>query len=125
MGIDAGDAEEQFVADGLADDGRTGGEDFCDRGRMGLRRGMGGEPGRIAGAGARARDVVHVLDASGQPGERPGPAAHDRRFEIVRNEECAAPVGLRPCGARDGWERDSTRCQMQKSTAFNLHGGPS
>ena len=92
MGIHAGDAEEQFIADGLADDGGAGSENLRDRCRIGARRSMGGKPGRVAGSGPRARDVVHVLDGSGQARERPGAAARDRRSEIMGNEKRAAPV---------------------------------
>ncbi len=90
MRVDAGDAEEQLVADRLADDGRAGAEDLGDRRRIGLRRCVSGEPGRIARAGPKAGDVVHVLDCRVESGERSVAAPGDRRRDVVRNEERAA-----------------------------------
>ena len=89
MRVDAGDAVEELVADRLADDGRAGGEQLLDR--RGVRgRGLGvGEPVRIAGAGALARDVVHVLDRDAEARERTARRALERRLQIVRDEEAA------------------------------------
>jgi len=38
MRVDAGDAENQFLADGLARDGGAGGENFFDHGCIAGRR---------------------------------------------------------------------------------------
>src|SRR6266496_5414312 len=86
MRIGAGHAEEKLVADGLADEGCAGVENPAHRGgrRIGLARGR--EPVRAAAAGAIARDVVHVLDRAGEPGERPGCGARDGGLKIMRHE---------------------------------------
>ncbi len=121
MHVDAGDAEEQLVADRLADDGRAGSQDFCNRRRVGFRRPMGREPGRIARAGRKAGDVVHVLDRGVEPGERAVAASRDRRCDVVRNEERAAcRLVHRSRPAFEGTARHSTNrhgCPQQKSTA--------
>src|SRR5262249_34537528 len=41
-----------------------------------------------------------------------------------RHDYCDGPrrIGLRPCHARDGRRHGSARCQMQKSTARQVHG---
>ena len=59
---------------------------FATAARVRARRLLRGQPIRIAAAGARAGDVVHVLDDGGQPGERTARAAGDRRVEVVRDE---------------------------------------
>ena len=86
MRVDAGDAVEEFVADGLAGDGGAGIEQLLHDACV-LRRGrLRCEPVRIAAAGALAFDVIHVLDRDGQPGERAGLRAANRRLQVVRNE---------------------------------------
>jgi hypothetical protein len=92
MGIHTGDAEEQFVADGLADDRRAGSQNLRHCRRVGGRRSVGGKPSRVAGSGPRARNVVHVLDGGGQARKRAGAAARDRRCQIMGNEKRAAPA---------------------------------
>ena len=87
MGVDAGHAVEELVADGLAGDGRAGGEQLFHRGGV-PARGLGlGEPIGIAGACALAGDVVHVLDRDAQSGERPRRRALERRLDIMRDEK--------------------------------------
>src|SRR6185437_7458356 len=84
MRVDAGDAEEELVANRLADDVGAGLEQAAHRGRGGYRWFLIREPSRIAGAGALAGDVEHVLDRRTQPGQRPGAAAAQDRSQIVR-----------------------------------------
>ena len=84
---DAGAAVEEFVADRLARDGRAGGEDLFHRGRVHARRLLRRQPLRTAAAGARAGDVVEVLDHRGETRKRPARAARDRRLDVVRHEE--------------------------------------
>src|SRR5690242_14814596 len=93
MGIGAAHTVEEFIADGLAGDGRAGVEDFLHRGAAARRRGVRGEPVRIAAAGALAYDIIHVLHHRAQPGERPARRALDWRLEVVGNE--AAAISLR------------------------------
>ena len=93
MRVGAAHAVEEFIANGLAGDGRSRVEDFLHRRAM-MRGGrLSCEPVRTAAACAFARDVVHVLDHRVQPGERSARRTFDRRFEIVGNK--ATAIGLR------------------------------
>ena len=89
MGVHAGDAVEELVADGLAGDGGAGGEKLLDHRAMGDGRHGLLEPVRIAGPGALALDGVHVLDDGGEAGERAVRCAWQRTFQIVRDEKAA------------------------------------
>ena|SRR5690242_5387428 len=87
MSIDAAHAIEELVANGFAGDGSAGGENFFDGRSMAAGRLLRREPIRTAAAGAAPRDVVHILDDSGQSGERAGSRANNRRIEIMRDKE--------------------------------------
>src|SRR6266567_7449618 len=86
MGIGAGHAEEELVADGLADDGGAGIDNFAYRGGRGGGWRCRRKPVRAAAPGAMARDVVHVLDRAGEAGEWSASGAGDRRAQIMRHE---------------------------------------
>ena len=93
MRVRAAHAVEEFIANCLAGDGRSGVEDLLHRRTIARGRRMSCEPFRVAAAGAFARDVVHVFDHRAQPGERTGCGTFDRCSDVVRDE--ATAIGFR------------------------------
>ena len=117
MRVGAGDAEEKFVAHGLADDGGSSEQQLPDRRRVRERRPMRGKPIGVAATGAQLGDVIHVLHRRGQSGKRPlrGPGAGFG--QIVRDERAAEMVSRRHAIAfrpaldtnRESWRRPTRR----------------
>ena len=92
MGIDAGDAVEEFIAYRLAGDGRSGSDDLLNHGGVPRRWLLLREPFGTAAARAGTCDVVHVLDHGGQARQRSRRRTAHGRFEIMGNEERSAHV---------------------------------
>src|SRR5581483_1306208 len=86
---------EEFVANGLAGDGRASVQDAGYRVCVGCRGIAIRQPGGIAGACHLADNVEHVFHNTGQPLQRPRRCPLYRRSQIVWNERAAffhAPV---------------------------------
>jgi len=92
MRVGAGDAEEKFVAHGLADDAGSSSQQLSDDRCVRERRPMRGKPIGVAATRAYPGDVIHVLHRRGQSGQRPL-RRHGAWFgQVVRNERAAEMV---------------------------------
>jgi hypothetical protein len=80
MSIDARDAVEELIADCFAGDRGPAGENFLDHGSMLAGRFLRRKPIRIAAAGPRPGNVVHVLDDRREAGKRASGRTNNRRL---------------------------------------------
>lgn len=89
MLVDAGQAEEELVADRLADNGCSGNQKTLDRGGMGGGRATIREPFGIPAAGPLGADIEHILHGNRETGQRPVLTSDDRLRKCMRNESVA------------------------------------
>jgi hypothetical protein len=82
--------------------------------------------GDICGGARLIFDDERLIEPIRQPAahdshDRIGPTARDKSYEPVHRSR---RICLRPCNPRCGRQRGSTRCQMQKFTAWKFHRVP-
>src|SRR5262252_1495924 len=84
----------------------------------------GGLCGDIAGCARSVLDDERLVEPLRQPLTHEARGAVESATGWKADDQAHRPrrVGLRPCDARDGRERDSSCCQMQELAAWNFHG---